>query len=300
MAMIMLSLLTFALVGVLTEGVKAEDMWASTCPDAGLITPCVCTVIDKTLTEMNCSAIASEEELAKVFSQKFTETGFFTLHIEANHHLKVLREGALGNTTFQHIRMYNGALEKVEEGALSASTSTVTHLDFFNNNLKSFPYHTLPSLTRLEYLDLQMNSLQGFPVLSSATLTTLYLSFNPLGELPGDAFINTPALSYINLRKTGIKEVPAGTFTGLPMLSEVDLWANEVHELVEGVLETSSQSWIYLANNNISSIAPNFITGITYGFIDVSSNRLRELKEKVWHPLLDQAIKLDASRPQTM
>ncbi|XP_069157497.1 oplophorus-luciferin 2-monooxygenase non-catalytic subunit-like [Procambarus clarkii] len=265
------------------------------CPEAGVIMPCLCTVISDVIMEMDCSEVDNEEELAGVFNQNFSEFNFFSLIIKNNPHLKVLREGVLGNSAFKHIRIYDGVLEEVQVGALTASASTVTHLDFFKNNLTVFPFNDIPSFTQLQYLDLQYNNLQQLPEISSLTMETLYLSNNPLGSIPLKAFANTPAISVIHLAETGIREITPGIFSELPQLGEVDLWNNKLSSLPEGTFNFSSKASVYVGSNNITKVDVNAITGMSVGRVDISSNKLVELEEQVWHPLLDVGITLDPS-----
>lgn len=175
-----------------------------TCPDASDIFPCVCTVYDEVNMDMTCSEVTSEFELAQVFSAYFPDPNFTYLRLEDNNNLQVLRDGALGTTTYVHIHITGGVLTEVEENALSGSFATLETLVLNYNSISTFPFHTLSSFTALKSLDMDNNQLQAFPQLVSSTLEYLDLGGNPMEDLPPEAFTNTPTLQQVYLYDTEI------------------------------------------------------------------------------------------------
>lgn len=207
-----LVLLYVSLFGGVTASVKGSwsNYGAWPCPIAEDILPCQCSLDHRDNMDMDCSAVRSEDQLAEVFKAYFPNPNFRKFILYRNEKVKVLRAGTLGNTTYQQFWVTEGALETVEEQALSGSFPTALYLVFNFNSISTFPFSDLPSFLRLASLDLRHNDLNGFPKLKSNTLKTLYLSYNPLGCLPVGAFDNTPAMKDLQLTQTEIPWIPPG------------------------------------------------------------------------------------------
>lgn len=264
------------------------------CPAEEDITPCVCYEVNPETLDIDCSAVLDEDELAAVFQANFPSTSFRRLVINSNPNLKLLRNGDLGEASFQEIWITQGVLEAIEEGALSGSSSTLLHLVFNYNNISTFPFADLESFTELISLDLRSNNIEGFPTLSSATLKTLYLSKNPLGILPDDAFFGTPALEDIHLSSTKISVVNSGTFAELEHLTVLGLGNNLITYLEEEAIQCSpSVGLIDLGYNALRSVQANAFPGLVNGWIYIHHNALRVLEENIWKPILLQGGYID-------
>ncbi|ROT75235.1 Oplophorus-luciferin 2-monooxygenase non-catalytic subunit [Penaeus vannamei] len=137
--------LLFALVVLRScEGAANNALGALPCPDPEDIYPCVCTVGTENHMTMDCSHVASEDELARVFSSNLPFTKFHRLMIEGNQKLRILREGDLGPVSFAIIKITSGFLEEVQGGALAGSHTTADTIDLSGNPLSVWPFYELP------------------------------------------------------------------------------------------------------------------------------------------------------------
>lgn len=189
---------------------QAGDPNGLPCPDASHIFPCVCTVIFDSEMDMNCSAVQSEEQLARVFSVDFPYPDFHSLTIWGNDHLKVLRAGALGPTSYRRIYIIGGVLDTVEPTALSGSYNTAYDMGFYNNMISVFPFDEISLFTGLYMLFINDNLLTTFPTISSTTLGNLFIYNNPLGAISPGALQQLPVLTTIDLENTELQEILPG------------------------------------------------------------------------------------------
>lgn len=180
------------------------------CPEPQDILPCICTNASLSSMKMDCSNVLDEFELMNVFSAFFPVTEFNELVIANNDDLITLPNGVFKNVSFRIISIHGGALEVIEEAALTSSFTTAQNLMLYQNEISTFPFHILSSFTDLKTLTLADNNLQELPDLSSATLEHLYLDNNPLKQVAATTFANTPALSVIYLQETGLREIVPG------------------------------------------------------------------------------------------
>ncbi|XP_071551793.1 oplophorus-luciferin 2-monooxygenase non-catalytic subunit-like [Panulirus ornatus] len=266
-----------------------EDLLYLPCPNPLDILPCVCSVDNETHMNMDCSDVASEEELAHVFTAYFPFFTFDRLIIKGNMYLKVLRAGDLGNASFHEFHISDGVLEVVEEMALIGSISTATIMYFNSNQLTGFLFEHLYLFTRLQYLDISFNCIQEYPFIYSQTLTYLDLSGNLFGHLPYIAFKNLPSLVFVYLDMLAIQEIEPGTFSGFESLQLVSLSHNLLTRLPEGALEVSRPlALLGLSYNNIGDVAVNAFSGFANSVLYLNENALTELEEQVWRPLLEE------------
>ncbi|KAK4318247.1 hypothetical protein Pmani_010741 [Petrolisthes manimaculis] len=281
--------------GTLAIENKDQHLRDLPCPPAEDIQPCVCTVIDSSTydIEMDCSSVTTNDELASIFSKDFPYNGFFSLVIENNYDLTIIRQGDFGQKTFQQIHITSGSLQTVENNAFNSSYDTLREIDVENTNLFYFPFHELNLFTQLYRLDLQNNQLHGSPELTSLSLGYIYLTENPID---GIILNSLPLLDNIYLQSTSITLLPPGTFTDLPNLDYIHLGYNGLQVLEAGTinLQTSFNN-VYLYNNDLTSIAEGALVGLKGGNLDVRYNQLTELAEAVFRPLMDDSVYVFAS-----
>lgn len=187
-----------------------EALRSLPCPEPADIFPCVCTVGTENRMVMNCSAVESEDQLARVFSSNIPFTKFYKLEIEGNQNLKVLRKGDLGPVSFQSIHIEKGVLEEVQYEAFAQSYATAESIDLTLNNVSAFPFEELPLFTSLVNLLLTDNSIPIIPMLQS------------------------DSLNYINLVRNLFSEIPVGSFKGLKNISLINLFGNDIDAVLSG------------------------------------------------------------------
>ncbi|XP_063588940.1 oplophorus-luciferin 2-monooxygenase non-catalytic subunit-like [Penaeus indicus] len=264
------------------------------CPNPDDILPCICTADEDNQMDLDCSRVASEDELERVFSSTFPFSTFRNLTVVDNTYLKTLKNQSLGIASFTGVYIMNSVLEVVESHALVNSFGTAQVINMQNNLISSFPFEILPSFTSLLELDVSYNQLP-FPALVSQTLLVLDLSHNQAVDVSSDAFAALPDISEIRLGGNQISVVPTGTFAGHRNLYHVDLEANALTYLPEGAIQLTSSSagTVILRGNQIADVAVNSITDVSGGQVDISNNNLKALKEDVFRPILAEHTTLD-------
>lgn len=188
------------------------------CPTAVDIYPCVCIIIGSSQMEMDCSAVTSNSDLARIFSIVFPFPDFEALIINNNNYLLTIREGDLGQVTFKRVIITSSVLETIETNAFMSSHGTLTDLEVVDTGLFSFPFSEVPLFTHLTSLNLQLNELTGFPVLASTSLQYLYLDINSLGWIAPTSLSNLPSLIGIYLSFDEIAQIFPGTENLIPYI----------------------------------------------------------------------------------
>ncbi|XP_063588961.1 oplophorus-luciferin 2-monooxygenase non-catalytic subunit-like [Penaeus indicus] len=264
------------------------------CPNPDDILPCICTADEDNQMDLDCSRVASEDELERVFSSTFPFSTFRNLTIVDNTYLKTLKNQSLGIASFTGVYIMNSVLEVVESHALVNSFGTAQVINMQNNSLSSFPFETVFSFSSLVELDLSDNQLT-FPAIGSESLLTLDLSNNQVDDVSASAFSATPEISEINLGGNQISQIPTGTFAGHHNLYHVNLESNALTYLPEGAIQLTSSSagTVILRNNQIADVAVNSITDVSGGNVDISNNVLKALNEDVFRPILAEGTALD-------
>lgn len=192
------------------------------CPSETLIAPCECTVRSGNDMDMNCSLVADENDLARVFNNDFPFPDFIKLTIDGNDNIQDLRPGDFGSCTFMEIEITNGGLEVVVSTALASSYSTLTKLDLSGNFLRSFPFDEISSMTKLTHFNAAFNKLESLPNIESTTLSHFFLQTNLIQDISASSFQKLPALVEIGLHNNSLTTVPPGIIL-LCMLWEVEL-----------------------------------------------------------------------------
>lgn len=182
------------------------------CPESLAIMPCICTANADFTMDMDCSAVESEQQLSQIFNQHFDFVEFRKLLIEYNYNLNVLREGALGETSYEEIEIHNTGLDTVESGALVKSFTTARKLLFYSNTIAAFPFQEIENFVHLQELNLNNNNIFGFPYIKSTTLEYLHMSSNPIMDIPSTAFSSTTSLRTIGLAYAELSRVLPGMF----------------------------------------------------------------------------------------
>ncbi|XP_063614449.1 oplophorus-luciferin 2-monooxygenase non-catalytic subunit-like [Penaeus indicus] len=271
------------------EGAANNGLRALPCPDPEDIFPCVCTTGSENHMTMDCSDVASEDELARVFSSSLPFTKFFLLKIEGNQNLRVLREGDLGPASFSIININGGILEEVQYGALAGSYATAEVIDLSRNALSALPFHELPLFTSLSTVEVNGNLISAIPVLQSASLTGLDLRGNLINEFPVDCFKELINVMNIFASGNNIETIFPETFANLPLLNYVDLSDNTLSNIPKGAIAfiSTDKGYINLRSNIISNIEVNAITGLNAGTLYLNGNSLSVLEEDVFRPILE-------------
>ncbi|XP_068220722.1 oplophorus-luciferin 2-monooxygenase non-catalytic subunit-like [Palaemon carinicauda] len=273
---------------ILVDGIDGQT---KTCPAPEDIFPCTCKEFHYPPTELTCSDVTSNEQLASIFNREFRASDFGRLKIENNKYLTTIRPGDLGKASFQEIRITSGILERVEPLAFAGSYVTATKITVFSNHIVSFPFEELRNFTKLESLGLDFNRLTSFPVLQSSSLQFISFQSNNIeGPLPADAFQKLPNITEIGVRGLNLQTLLPGTFVGLPQLRYVDVAATNLKTLSSGTFELPDPealgSVVYIEYNEIETIEVDTFVGVIDN-IRARSNKLHLLEEKVWRPYVE-------------
>ncbi|XP_068221563.1 oplophorus-luciferin 2-monooxygenase non-catalytic subunit-like [Palaemon carinicauda] len=283
-----ISLSFVVLVFILVGGINGQT---KICPAPEDIFPCTCKEFAYPTTELTCSDVTSNDQLANIFNKEFRASDFGRLKIENNKHLTTIRPGDLGKASFQEIWITAGILEQVEPLAFAESYETATKIMVFSNHIVSFPFEELPNFIKLESLGVDFNHLTSFPVLQSSSLRFISFQTNDIeGPLPANAFQQLPNISEIDVRGLNLKAILPGTFVGLSRLRYLDVAGTNLKTLTSGTFELHDPeafgTVLDIEYNQIDNIeVDTFAGGIDT--IRARSNNLHLLEEEVWRPYVE-------------
>ncbi|CAL4094955.1 unnamed protein product [Meganyctiphanes norvegica] len=246
-----------------------------TCPDADDIAPCVSTYDSwYNATDLECSAVESEEQLKQIFKADFPFKNFHQFNLFSNNNIKVLEAGVFNGISFEIINIYATDLEVVELHALDSCYETATEIDLYYNNIQYFPF----------------DELSLFP-----KLRNVYISTNSLSVIQADAFYGLTALEGLDISYNNADIV--GTFQDLPNLQRIYLDSNNITTTIPAqFIKTGSShlSFIGLGHNNIVSVEPGAFDIVDSLVINMQDNSLSTLDEATWRPYLEAGGTLSA------
>ncbi|XP_064105182.1 oplophorus-luciferin 2-monooxygenase non-catalytic subunit-like [Macrobrachium nipponense] len=275
-----------ALVPLVMSCVNVQGETTPSCPDPTAISPCTCSLMSEDL-HLDCSSVASEEELETALKAEFPSKDFYLFGIYDNPNLKVIRKGIFRDLTFQVIEIKVGYLEEVEPGAFTGSALTLQGINLFNNEISSFPFEEVESYQKLLSLEMTYNNVSSFPIIRSATLQTLDLSKNPLMSFPADGLQHLPSLVNAMFQSCEISEVFSGTFASSPSLNYVTLFSNNISFIPTNFIELHGEgAYVYLGINHIDTIEVGAFKGVSRVF-DIDYNSLKTVEEDIWRPVLE-------------
>lgn len=242
-----------------------EPYWP--CPEPTSLAPCVCSSPDELSTDIDCSDVNSDEELAQSFTATFSFPMVRTLTIQPAERssLHTFSSETFGVQSFQNVIVSNTMLQEIQDGAFAESRDYLVSLDLSDNNIVTFPYESLASYTLLENLNLQKNNLgfQDFVHIESDSLKSVDMSFNTGLYRESNLFGACPKLSDVNMNDCAITELGSNIFGALSSLTHLDLSNNNLTSLKVNDITPPSTSMKYLNlnNNYISNMEDGAITG---------------------------------------
>ncbi|CAL4149794.1 unnamed protein product [Meganyctiphanes norvegica] len=265
------------------------------CPDDWMIAPCTCGG-----SGIDCSAVESDEQLAKVFQHAFPSPfidGSFKLLQNSN--IKVLRSGVFGEIYFTDFDIeQNPSLVFIEEGVILNSDVACETMNLQKNNLNSFPFYELAPFINLTILELGDNNLTSWPLFPAMdSLKSLTLSGNPLPtDMPSGVFQPLYNLENIYLHNLKLTTIAPGTFDNLWKLNVVMLSSgNHFKSLPAGLFNSRSPrlSWLDFWGNDIQDVDQHAFPVLNQGYtINLHNNKMSILKEGVWRPLMENGVEL--------
>lgn len=238
------------------------------CPSAVDIDPCVCESDEYFNLLIDCSEVIDEMELFRVFEASFPFYDIMELTIiqdplDPYHNIRVLQERVFGRITFERIRITGTKIAEVHEEALVKSHDYLTYLNLANNQLKSFPFETLVSYSKLDTLLIDNNNFTYLYSIESASLHTLSVSGNHNLLFDLDVFTKAPALTAIYMANIDLDELPPNLFDTLQNIKTISLEDNYLKALPENAFlpvgDTITQ--LILNGNLINDIYHDAIKG---------------------------------------
>ncbi|CAG0884912.1 unnamed protein product [Darwinula stevensoni] len=264
------------------------------CPHPEEILPCVCYNDEEgNYVILDCSAANSSSQISSAFNDaSWPATNLTGFSLVDDNQVEELPEGVFNNVAFKTIYVDNSTMASLHPSALLSSQDQLDFVYIRLCPMKEFPWDTLPQLTSLTALYLKYNRLTAIPSIQSPSLDQMILSHNRISNLEAEWF--APSLTFLDLSDNPISTIPHGFFEGFQNLT---LFACRKCELgptlLSGTLEFYSENlqYVILIHNNISSIEPNAIAGLTPDTtIYLQANNITELTEEVFRPILEVLV----------
>ncbi|CAG0885522.1 unnamed protein product [Darwinula stevensoni] len=201
-----------------------------------------------------------------------------------------LPEDVFRNISFQFITLFDVSnLRIIHRTAILSSKHRLNKMWIINSAIDDFPWVILPELTDLKELHLNGNFLTVLPTLSSDTLVYLSLQRNRISTL--ELEWNIPNLEVLDLDENPIGDFPTGFFVSFEKLNTFDCASCDLGPtLRSGSLEFQTQALksLFLIANNISTVEPGAITGVTNKTnVYLRDNLIAKLTEETFRPILE-------------
>ncbi|CAG0905169.1 unnamed protein product [Darwinula stevensoni] len=272
--------------------------WQNLCPDPGDILPCTSAGADADNVIVDCSAVASSDQIFSTFNDA-------EFRLYENPAVKEIPEGAFGEISFKVIDLQASAVGSVHPSAHIPSGDRLHTLFVWSSALAEFPWDALERLTRLEVLWLEANALTTLGSFQSSSLQILQVSVNQIASsqagcqclnrsnaMSTEVFVScsddADGIHRIHLQ-VGIR-CRKSCFDDLETFEEFSCSRCSLGStLFDGSFQLRSQNVqsLYL-DNFIASPESHAITGFSVNaFIGLSFNAIAELREGSFRPMLE-------------
>lgn len=266
------------------------------CPLAWDISPCTCTW-DEDLgqPDLYCPHIQSLGQLQDIFVTAFFPVKRFWRIRVSEAPLGDLPEDVFNDVQFDEVHLNSCNITSVHPDAFRASRPNMDTLEMYSNLLtdKSFPWSSLAEYAQLWRVNLENNLFSTFPNLTTETLEDLNLWGNPVTTFTREALQGAPNLRILEVSPY-LESFPVDAFQDLHQLEELHLSHNLLGDLRRGQVTLNSPAfkYLYIADNAISSIEPDAITGVTSTRLKIflEDNLLTKVEEEVFLPLMARML----------
>ena len=246
------------------QGIRSPELKEWPCPNAEDIEPCICTTDDTTYEIfIDCSSVASDDELQRVFSANIPLEHIYSFTILDNANIRVLNSTSFGPAYFSTVSITGTSLIEVQDGTFAKSHEYLEILDLSNNALQIFPFELNSEYTVLRTLNLSANRIPTAQNLESNSLVTMDFSSNPGFQIDSTLFGDCPALTDVFIRNCGITDLGIGIFDHLDAIRTIDLNSNDIGTLRIDSIRSSGSTLtsVIFDNNPITTVEPGFLTG---------------------------------------
>ena len=234
---------------------------AAACPDAVLISPCVCKLTGDQV-DMTCAGLLSLQSLSDIFGRTFPTTDMHSIIISGSK-LGPLPSDVFKGKSFEMIQFTDNQLTSFDNPSIFSSSKTRLTSLILNQDADDWTFN----FANVQGFDLLMSmQITGYNLLlsgtlSSTSLTQLFIQSDLITTLP--SFGSLPNLSLLDLDGNTIETLPTNSFTGVNSLTEVYLGHNKLVSLPTGTLTLTSPavSIVDLSSNLIDSFSTGWITG---------------------------------------
>ena len=154
------------------------------CPDPITIAPCNCSTVNTELN-LDCSDVASLDQLAEVFRQDFPVKQFNTLQIYDNKNIQYLTD-VFNGVSFKDIQLtFLPNLTEISTFAFFDSIDFLENLVIYDTSLNenTFPFSTLGEFTKLASLTISMCNFEFWPVFASSSVKSIYFYQDSISTL---------------------------------------------------------------------------------------------------------------------
>ena len=234
---------------------------AAACPDAVLISPCVCKLTGDQV-DMTCAGLLSLQSLSDIFGRTFPTTDMHSIIISGSK-LGPLPSDVFKGKSFEMIQFTDNQLTSFDNPSIFSSSKTRLTSLILNQDADdwTFNFANVQGFDLLTSMQITGYNLLLSGTLSSTSLTQLFIQSDLITTLP--SFGSLPNLSLLDLDGNTIETLPTNSFTGVNSLTEVYLGHNKLVSLPTGTLTLTSPAVLIvdLSSNLIDSFSTGWITG---------------------------------------
>ncbi|CAL4162032.1 unnamed protein product, partial [Meganyctiphanes norvegica] len=264
----------------------------SECPRQDDIAPCECENNGGYLF-LDCSQVADEEELARVFKAEFPTATINELHLIDNRGIKILENGIFGNISFGAVMIIGGVLETIEGEAFQNSQQTLAWMRiYYVFSLSSFQLDG--TFEHMILFEMESTNLTDFLMLNCPKMEKLRLVNNGF-IVPQDPFTHMPLLKTVEVSYLGGMKLPDILFTEIhTALTEVYITMEDVINLQVGPFQNVSvETDIKLDFSDDSfTMQEGALNGLESMKLELWLTATPTLEESIWRPLLNSDVTL--------
>lgn len=238
--------------------------------------------LDETLRCLNCSLKTIDTGTFDISGNQIKNLDLRRSQIEM-----IKQKAFVGLIFLENLDLSHNNIGSIYPGTFTG-VKKIKYIDLSYNRVNILSDDGFSELLNLEKLNLENNNIQTIAPRAFnglVHLRELYLKNNQLSEIK-EVFNNLSRIEVLNLEENKIYSLKGTEFYNLTTLLELNIANNKLTNPVIEFQPHSALRNLFLQNNVIDRIAPNFLKGLhTLESLDLSNNQINEINQKTLQSL---------------
>lgn len=238
--------------------------------------------LDETLRCVNCSLKMIDTGTFDISGNQIKNLDLRKSQIEL-----IKQKAFVGLIFVENLDLSHNTIGSIYPGTFTG-VKKIKYIDLSYNQINILSDDGFSELLNLEKLNLEHNNIQTIAPRAFnglVHLRELYLKNNLISEMK-DVFSNLTTIEVLNLEENRIFSLKGTEFYNLTTLLELNIANNKLTNPLIEFLPNSALRNLFLQNNVIDKLAPNFLKGLhTLENLDLSNNQISEVNQKTLQSL---------------